>query len=243
MDNQSIKRRSFLKKTSVVSAGLALPLSAKSYSRIMGSNDRIQMAVAGLNGRGRGHIYAARNLKNLIDVVALCDVDNRVFEKVRTEFPKYLNSDTKQYTDVRALLDDTAIDVLSIATPDHWHAPMAILAMQAGKHVYLEKPSNYNPQEGDWLVEVQKKTGKVLQIGNQQRSGPTSISIVQEIRDGIIGDPYFGKAWYSNTRGSIGQGKSEPVPDWLDWELWQGPAPRKEYKSNYVHYNWHWFWH
>jgi predicted dehydrogenase len=145
--------------------------------------------------------------------------------------------------DIRKLLEDKDIDALAIATPDHWHTPMAIMAMQAGVDVYLEKPCCHNPQEGEWLKKVQLDTGRVLQIGNQQRSGPTSIQAVKDIRDGIIGEPYYGKAWYANTRGSIGQGKRTSVPEWLDWELWQGPAPRKQFKDNWVHYNWHWFWH
>ncbi len=235
-------RRQFIKTTVTGTAALTIPFTAKSYSRILGSNDRMNVAVAGINGRGRGHIYASRALKKHLQVTALCDVDNRVFEKVMKEFPEYLSSETKNYKDVRRLLENKDIDVLTIATPDHWHAPMAIMGMQAGKHVYLEKPCSHNPQEGEWLIEVQKNTGKVLQIGNQQRSAPTSIAVIRDIRDGIIGEPYFGKAWYANTRGSIGLGKPTAVPDWLDWELFQGPAPRREFKDNIVHYNWHWFW-
>ncbi len=243
MKKNTQARRSFIKQASLLSAGLTIPISAKSYNRIIGSNERIRLAVAGLNSRGRAHIYAARSLKTHIDIAGLCDVDNRVFKKIFKEFPDYVSPDTTQYKDIRKLLDNQSIDAISIATPDHWHAPMAIMAMQAGKDVYLEKPSNYNPEEGDWLVEAQRKTGKVLQIGNQQRSGPTSIEIIEDIKAGIIGAPYFAKAWYSNTRGSIGNGKTANVPGWLDWDLWQGPAPRREYKDNYVHYNWHWFWH
>ena len=117
-----------------------------------------------------------------------------------------------------------------------------MMAMEAGKHVFLEKPCTFNAEEGEWLVQSKNKHGKVLQIGNQQRSAPTSIQGVEDIRNGIIGDVYFGKAWYANTRGSIGVGKEISVPKWLDWELWQGPSPRTKFKDNIVHYNWHWFW-
>ncbi len=235
-----MNRRTFTKKTT---AGLSLfAMPAYSYSRIMGSNERINFAVAGLNGRGQAHIGAINACENT-SISALCDVDSRVFGKVNTALGKAGFQKAQTYKDIRKLLENDDIDAISIATPDHWHAPMAMMAMNAGKDVYLEKPCSHNPQEGEWLIESKTKNKRVLAIGNQQRSAPTTIQAMQEIRVGIIGEVYNGKAWYTNTRGSIGRGKEAAVPDWLDWELWQGPAPRKEYKDNWVHYNWHWFWH
>ncbi len=238
-NHKKITRRNFVKTSALGASALAFP--AASYARILGSNERVNLAVAGLNSRGQAHIGALNDVKNTA-VTAFCDVDNRVFEKARKLLPAQMGSAVKTYADIRKLLENKDIDAVTIATPDHWHTPMAIMAMQAGKHVYLEKPCSHNPQEGEWLVEAQLKTGKVLQIGNQQRSAPTSIEAMQDIREGIIGDVYYGKAWYSNTRGSIGTGKKAPVPAWLNWDLWQGPAPRTEYVDNWVHYNWHWFW-
>ena len=116
---------------------------------------------------------------------------------------------------------------------------MAIMGAKAGKHVYVEKPCCHNPNEGEVLVAVQKKYDRVIQMGNQQRSGLASKQAIKDIRAGLIGDVYYGKAWYANKRGSIGVGKETPVPEWLDWELWQGPAPRRTYKDNIVHYNLH----
>ena len=133
------------------------------------------------------------------------------------------------------------MDAITIATPDHWHAPMAIAGLQAGKHVYVEKPCSHNPAEGALLVEAQKKYGKLVQMGTQQRSSPHTIEIVDKIHNGLIGRAYYAKAWYSNTRKSIGVGKEAPVPPQLDWDLWQGPAPRRPYKDNVQPYNWHWF--
>ena len=130
-----------------------------------------------------------------------------------------------------------------IAAPDHWHAPASLMALQAGKHVYVEKPCSHNPKEGEILVEAAKKYGKVVQMGNQRRSWPNVIEGINALKNGAIGRVYFGKGWYSNNRGPIGIGKETAVPDWLDWNLWQGPAPRKGFKDNIVHYNWHWFWH
>ena len=117
------------------------------------------------------------------------------------------------------------------------------MAMQAGKHVYLEKPTSHNPAENDMLVRAALKYGSVVQVGNQRRSWPTVIKGIEEIRSGNLGEVRYARAWYTNARKSIGVGKPAPVPEWLDWELWQGPAPRREFKDNIVHYNWHWFKH
>jgi predicted dehydrogenase len=235
----NITRRNFVKKSSI--GIMAMAVSASSYARILGSNERLNIAVAGLNGRGQGHLMSA-SLGQNSTVIAFCDVDTRTFKKSHETLEKCGVKKAKTYVDIRRLLENKDIDAVSIATPDHWHAPMAIMSMNAGKHVFLEKPCSHNPQEGEWLITSSKKNRKVLQIGNQQRSAPTSIQAVQDIKDGIIGEVYYGKAWYANTRGSIGMGKAAPVPSELDWELWQGPAPRREYKDNWVHYNWHWFW-
>jgi len=133
---------------------------------------------------------------------------------------------------------------LLIAAPDHWHAPAALLGVTNGKHVYVEKPCSHNPHEGELLVQAMKKYPKqLIQMGNQRRSMPNLINAAKEIKEGIIGNAYFGKAWYANNRKTIGIGKKVPVPSTLDFDLWQGPAPRKDYQDNLVHYNWHWFWH
>ncbi len=233
-------RRDFIKATALGVAGIAF--SAKSYGRIIGANERINLAHVGLNSRMNAHLTASQSFKNILNHVALCDVDKRTFGKTIKKYSDILPSNIKQYEDFRKLLENKEVDAVTIATPDHWHAPMGIMAMQAGKDVYLEKPCSHNPQEGEWLVETQKKTGRVLQIGNQQRSAPTSISIVKQIHDGIIGKAYYAKAIYENNRPSIGIGKVVAVPEWLNWELFQGPAPRQAFKDNLVHYNWHWFW-
>ena len=133
------------------------------------------------------------------------------------------------------------VDAITIATPDHWHTPMAIAGLQAGKHVYVEKPCSHNPAEGEMLVQAQRKYQKLVQMGTQQRSSPHTIEIIEKIHAGAIGRPYFAKAWYVNNRKSIGIGKEVPVPPQLDWDLWQGPAPRRPYRDNVHPYNWHWF--
>ncbi|MBK8966794.1 MAG: Gfo/Idh/MocA family oxidoreductase [Lewinellaceae bacterium] len=234
-------RRAFLKKSAAAGLGLAFATSARSYASILGANDRVNMAVIGLHGRGKALIGAASACANT-GMVAICDVDKRELGKTNELVTDRFGKKAVEYGDIRRLLENKAVDAILIATPEHWHAPMTIMGVQAGKHVYVEKPCSHNPREGELLVEAREKYGKVIQMGTQQRSAPTSIQAIRDIRDGLIGDVYYGKAWYANNRRAIGNGKLAPVPDWLDWELWQGPAPREAYNDIYVHYNWHWFW-
>jgi len=235
-------RRDFIKKTAIGTVGLSFAMSARSYGAIIGANDRINFAVIGANSRGRAHISAIPKVKNAT-LGYLCDVDTRVFDAAGAHIEKAMGVKAKTEKDIRRLLENKDIDAITIATPEHWHAPMGIMGANAGKHVYIEKPCSHNPHETKMLVASQRKNKIVMQMGNQQRSGKASIQAMTDIRDGIIGHVYMGKAWYSNARKSIGVGKVVPVPEWLDWELWQGPAPRKEYKDNFVHYHWHWFKH
>jgi predicted dehydrogenase len=221
---------------------LAIGVNAKSYSRIIGANDRLNFAVIGLHGRAYAHLESIRACGNAM-VTHVCDVDTNVLNKFSDEVYKKFNQRPVSGKDFRKLLESKDIDAVTIATPEHWHAHMAIMSMQAGKHVYVEKPCSHNPHEGEILVKCQKKYGKIVQMGNQQRSSEHTIRIIKNIQEGLIGKPYFGKAWYSNQRKPIGIGKVVPVPENLDWDLWQGPAPRRPYKDNIHPYNWHWFWH
>ncbi len=240
-------RREFLKKISAGSASLIvggiLPgFSAQSYARIIGSNENIKVSIMGVNSRGKALAVNFARQKNC-EVVHICDVDIRAIEKCNKALQEMQALKPINYTDFRQSLESKNVDALVIAAPDHWHAPAALLAMQAGKDVYLEKPCSHNPNEGEILIKAASKYGKVIQMGNQRRSWPNVIKGIQELKDGIIGRAYFGKSWYSNNRGPIGIGNEIDIPKWLDWDLWQGPAPRKTYKDNIVHYNWHWFWH
>jgi predicted dehydrogenase len=138
------------------------------------------------------------------------------------------------------MLESKDVDAITVAAPDHWHTPMAVLGLKAGKHVYVEKPSSQNAREGELLVAAQEKYKKCVQVGDQQRSSDYSIEMIKKIHDGYIGETYLARAWYANTRLSMGTGKSAPVPENLNWDLWQGPAPRSDYKDNVHPYNWHW---
>ncbi len=239
-------RRNFIKKTALGSAGIAvagstMAMSAKSYSRIMGSNDRVHLAIAGL-GRRLGAFYQPVALKEAnVELVYLCDVMESQRNNALKSFSEHINYKPKLENDIRKVIDDPQVDALINATPDHWHTPGSILALKAGKHVYVEKPSSHNMEENELLVEAAKKFGKVVQMGNQQRSSDHTIEIINEIHKGIIGTPYKAVAFYQNGRGEVPIQKKAPVPQGLDWELFQGPAPRRDYTEETWDYNWHWY--
>lgn len=237
-----VTRREFLDTLAVGAAGLAVNATAKSYAQILGSNERLNFAVIGLNGRAYAHLSSLKANKDAARISHVCDVDSNILEKFAENAQKELGNAPTTDKDYRKVLASKDVDAITIATPDHWHTPLAIAGLQAGKHVYVEKPCSHNPAEGALLVEAQQKYGKLVQMGTQQRSSKHTIEIVNKIHNGLIGRPYFAKAWYSNTRKSIGVGKEIPVPPTLDWDLWQGPAPRRAYKDNIHPYNWHWFW-
>ncbi|WP_091867382.1 Gfo/Idh/MocA family protein [Pricia antarctica] len=241
----SENRRNFIKKASAGAAGIAFggsinAMSIPSYRRIWGANEHINCAVIGIHSRAKAHFKAIKQDPNA-KVIYSCDVDDKILEEHNAWCQENMGYIPKVEKDFRKILEDKDIDAIFIATPEHWHAPMAIMALQAGKHVYVEKPCSHNPHENGLLVEAQNKYAKKVQMGNQQRSAKTSILAVKEIGEGIIGDVYKGEAYYSNNRGSIGTGKVIEVPPTLDWEMWQGPAVREEYRDNVHPYNWHWF--
>src|SRR2546428_740359 len=234
-----MKRRKFLKTASAAGLSLAAARSPL-FGLARSPNEKVVVAVMGLNGRGtvlaRGFARTAH-----ADVAYMCDVDSLVLAKGLSAVAGVKGNAPKGLGDFRKALEDKDVDALVIAAPDHWHTPAALLALQSGKHVYVEKPCGHNPREGELLVEAQRKHRRVVQMGTQQRSAPRSIDIVQAIKEGAIGQPYLARAWYANTRGPIGRGNAVPVPANLDYELWQGPAPHTPYRDNVIHYNWHWF--
>src|SRR5689334_6394131 len=235
-----IDRRDFVKQTTLT--GLGVLASRKVSGLNQGSrspNEKVRVAVIGVNGRGIVHVKNFSTLPNS-EVAYICDVDANVIGKA-LDAAKGQARAPKTERDFRRILDDKSVDAISIAAPDHWHTPMTLLGLHAGKHVYVEKPSGHDPHEDELLMEAARKYDRKVQLGTQARSGPRFIEALDRIKAGEIGTPYLARAWYANTRTSIGRGKIAPVPANLDYELWQGPAPRTPYRDNVIHYNWHWF--
>lgn len=241
-------RREFLRNAALATASIGLSNALPSFAAtsvkknsIIGANDRIRIGVIGVNSRGSALATGFAKMPNC-EVTYICDCDSEALERCRAQIKQLTGKLPKGEKDIRKMLQSDEFDAVVVATPDHWHAKAAIMAMQAGKHVYLEKPTSHNPEENDMLMRAAVKYGKVIQVGNQRRSWPNIIQAIQEINDGTIGRVHYAKSWYVNNRPSIGIGKVVPVPANLDWNLWQGPAPRTDFRDNIVHYNWHWFW-
>ncbi len=232
-------RRKFIKNAGIATAGVTI-LNFPVFGKRAPGN-KVIVAVSGVNGRGS---YLAKSFASLpdVEVAYICDVEEKAIQN-GLDALKDAQRKPKVVKDIRKLVAQNDFDALIIAMPDHWHSPAAILGVSHGKHVYVEKPCGHNPYEGELLIQAMKKYGKQMQMGNQRRSFPNLNAIVKEVHGGLLGNTYLAKAWYTNNRKSIGFGKKIPVPSTLDFELWQGPAPRKDYQDNLVHYNWHWFWH
>ncbi len=236
----SLNRRDFIKTSALATGGLALGLSAKSYGRVLGANDRINVVFMGC-GRRVGAYYDSLQEQYNSRLAYICDVKKSQRDKVFADLEGRLSYTPSGIEDIREALDDDEVDAVFIATPDHWHAPAAWMAMQAGKHVYVEKPLSHNPAESEYLIQFQKKYDRVLQMGNQQRSSIHTKKIIDEIHNGLIGRPYKAVAFYNNQRGRVPNQERQAPPADLNWELFQGPAPRREYTHNTWNYNWHWY--
>jgi len=204
-------------------------------------NETVNIGVMGVNGRGRALARGFAQQTNC-HVSYVCDVDDRAIAGGQKSVEGYQKDTPKGVADYRTMLDDDNLDVLVVATPNHWHAPATILGCKAGKHVYVEKPCSHNPEEGEIAVAASRKYDRVVQMGSQRRSRQPIVDAIKQIHAGEIGKVLYSRCWYNNRRGGMGVGKETAPPEWLDYTAWQGPAPDRPYKDNMLHYNWHWRW-
>jgi predicted dehydrogenase len=231
-----ITRRKFIK---AAGASLAAPLIISRNGQAAPS-ETVNVAVVGVGGQGSGHAGAFAGMKNS-RLVAVADPDSRRAEEVAREESKK-KGPVKAYSDFRKMLEKESIDAVSIATCDHWHTPVALAAIVAGKHVYVEKPSSHTVHEGNLLMKAAKQYNKCVQHGTQRRSNAGHMAVKQAIKNGIIGECYMAKAINCQRRGPIGRAKPENPPEGVDYDLWLGPAPKVPFTKNRWSYKWHWFW-
>ncbi len=230
--NDSSNRREFLTQSglAVAAASLATPRAARGAQA-----EHVRLALVGCGGQGRNLAQRFSSLPSA-RFAYFCDPDQAQLEKVRKICPA-----DQSVSDFRRALDDPAVDAVAIATPDHWHAPAAILAMRAGKHVYVEKPCSHNFREAMLLVETAQRTGRVVQHGTQTRSDGIHIAAMQALRAGLIGDVLVSKAWNVQRRGNIGHMQASEPPPGVDYDMWIGPAPFLPYQANRFHGVWRWW--
>ncbi|KAA3614391.1 MAG: gfo/Idh/MocA family oxidoreductase [Planctomycetota bacterium] len=232
-------RRTFLEQSLLAAAAAATPwtpaLGAAEKRRKRRPNDRLGLAVIGVRGRGRGHIGAWKQSPDA-DVVAICDADQGVIGPAMKSVPK-----ARYYKDLRKLLEAPDIDAVSIATPNHWHSLAAIWALQAGKHVYVEKPVSHNVFEGRQVVEAAKRYGRIVQHGTQSRSATATREAIAWLQSGGLGEVRLARALCYKRRNSIGKvAGPQQVPESLDYDLWTGPAAMQPLMRKNLHYDWHW---
>ncbi len=235
-------RRKFTRLAAAGSAGIGMSPVILTGSGWKGANDRVNVAVIGIRGQGENHIagYAGTGKAQ---VVALCDVDSNLFdERIKKHFTDKGLPRPRLYTDLRKLYEDKDVDAVSVVTPNHWHALASIWAIQAGKHVSVEKPCCHNFHEGMKLVEAAEKYKVIVQDGAEQRSNPCAQSMADYLHAGKLGEVYMAKGLCYKWRDTIGKTPDEPVPPGVDYDLWLGPAPRRPFSKNRFHYNWHWNW-
>lgn len=230
-------RRTFLTS---VSAGLATAAATNAFSAPTRANN-VVLGVIGPGGMGHNHVtHLAR--RDDVEVAWVCDVDSERTARAANTVKSSTGRVPESTNDLRRVLDDQRVDAVFIATPDHWHAPAAIMALNAGKHVYVEKPCCHNIREGRLMADAVTSSGKCLQVGTQSRSTEFIAEGIQRIQEGEIGDVLVAKAWNSQRRGSIGKHKPAPPPQHLNFDSWLGPAPERPYQSNLLHGVWRW-WH
>jgi predicted dehydrogenase len=259
-------RRDFIKTTVLGAAGLGLGATARAQGRVLGANDRVVLASIGIRGQGNALKRGFARLKG-VEIKTLCDVDENLFaERAHDEKLKDVATFRPRYEkDMRRVFEDKDIDAVLVATPNHWHALASIWAMQAGKHVFVEKPASHTVWEGRQMVEAAARYKKIVQVGTMNRSRAPVQAAIKFMQDGGLGSIYMARGLCFKTRPCIGRYPDGPLapgekyrlnlesneyePTWdsaylakVDYDLWQGPAPARPFNRNRFHYNWHWHW-
>lgn len=237
-------RRDFIKSTGQVVAGASALVQVHSEvtraDEAVAANERVNIAVIGTGGMGMNHVSLLSKNK-AVQITYVCDVDAKRAADAASQVEKACGVAPKQVKDLRTVLDDPSIQAVWIATPDHWHAPAAILAADAGKHVYVEKPCSHNIREGRLMIEAAARNKRIIQVGTQSRSTSLIQKAMARLASGVIGTVLVSKAWNSQIRGNIGHVPPSTPPEVLDFDLWTGPAPQVDYRSNLLHASWRWF--
>jgi len=234
-----MQRRTFVKTGAAAVAASSTAFAAA--NRVLGANDKIRCAVLGVNGRGRSHFSGLQPLEN-VEVTTFVDPDLEIGRQRAAEFEAKFGHRPKVVQDMRRVLDDKDIDVVTIATPNHWHTLAAIWACQAGKDVYVEKPATHCFNEGKSLIAAAHKYKRIVQHGVQLRSSDAIREAVSKVREGLIGDVYMARATIFKWRPPLEQHPDETAPSHIDYGLWVGPGKWRPYSKRHVHYNWHWTW-
>ncbi len=241
--SKKVTRRDFLSNSSKTAAGVAAVSAAYSImpSTVLGANDRVNIAVLGINGRGKNHYREWAKIDG-VHVKTLCDPDERLFPSRVEEVEKLQGKKPGTEYDLRRVFDDKEIDAVSIASCDHWHALSTIWACQAGKHVYVEKPTSHNIWEGRKMVDAARRYNRVVAVGMQNRSIYGVRKAIDFLHSGELGEIYMAKGLCFKPRDTIGKKQDAPIPEGLHYDLWLGPANWRPYNPQYVHYKWHWYW-
>ena len=232
-------RRHFVKQTGSALAGASL-LGMPAPTRGAAANERLTVGLIGPGGMGMNHLRALAGQSD-IEIAYVCDPDEQRRRQAREEVEKRGGRAPREVADMRRVFEDALVDAVFIATPDHWHAPATILACQAGKHVYVEKPGSHNVREGRLMIEAARRHRRVVQVGTQSRSTEHVRAAMERLREGVIGEILVAKVWNSQRRSNIGHARPSPPPAHLDFDLWLGPAPVVSYRSNLLHSSWRWF--